>query len=702
MNTSESTDLETHLQQLAQLIEAGNCQEAARKAGDSTFNFPYSGELLRLQAVALHQLGRSDEAMALLLQAEALEPDNVRIPCNLASIEVADGKADQGIERMRATLRRMPGHPMVLLVLGNALMAAARYQHARDSYSMATHGAPDHPGIRLNLAAAELKLDHPELCEVHATEAMQIAPKMAAAYVLLGHSQRVRGQHAKALQSFLRAEKLEPAVVEHPYHAAQMLDQLGRLPDAASAYARALQIDGWHGAALGQRIFTLRRLCQWDELETLGSTLRTALARGATGIGPFGMLAETATALEQRRCAEIFAAETDQKMAPLRRQLQFQHSKRLPDEPLRIGMVSDGFGEHPTGLLIVAMLEALALDPGNIEMHLYATRPSDQGAIRKRLESACRVHATEHLGNASLARRIHSDGIEILIDLTVYCEGSNAELLALRPAPVQVNWLGYPGTSGAPWMDYLVADHTTMPDIARIEVSEKLLRLPGCFQPSDTSRVVPPAPAREMCGLPAQEVVFGCFNASFKINPESFDRFMQILRQTPGSILWLLNDETDARENLRRQAALRGIDPDRLVFMSKLPHAAYLSRYQLVDLFLDTLPYNAHTTASDALWAGCPVLTLAGVTFAGRVAASLLHHLGLDELITSSGEAFVDTAVRLANNPTELQELRRRICGARRDSTLFDMKGFAADFRRAMLAMMARHRIGRPPADIDI
>ena len=697
---SSAAEHDALLARLTTLIEANAFAEAAQMAEDALPRFPESAELLRIYAITLHQLDRRADALRLLHQAEQISPDSLEVQCNLASLETADGHADEAIERMRAALRSTPGNPKILLILGNALMAAARYAQARASYSMATHGAPDHPGLRLNLAAAELEIDHPEQCAIHANEALLIAPDMAAAHAMLAHSYRVRGQYAEAAQSFLRAEQLQPAESEHAYHAGLMLDDLGQLDDAQKAYARALQLNGNNGAALSQRVFTLRRLCQWDELDMLTIRLREAVHDGMAGVTPFGFLAEYVSADDQLRCAKTFATAIEAKMAPLRRQLAFAHSMPAPSTPIRVGFVSDGFGEHPTGSLIVAMLESLKST--DLEIHLYATASSDGGVIRKRLEACGTMHALEGMGYGAQAESIHADKIEILIDLSVYCEGSNAYLFALRPAPLQVNWLGYPGSSGAPWLDYMLADAIVQPDHLRVCVSEKLVRLPRCFQPSDTRRTIAPAPSRQDCGLPAQGIVFACFNASYKINPQAFSLFTHILAQTPGSVLWLLSGPGDGAELLREQAVLAGIDAERLIFMPKLPHADYLARYEHVDLFLDTLPYNAHTTASDALWAGCPVLTCIGETFAGRVAASLLLHAGMHELVTEDEATFVALAVSLAGNHEALHLLRQHLEQQRTSGKLFDMAGYAGDFRRALHAMVARRRIGRPAADIDI
>ncbi len=694
------SELDGYLARLTALLENQTFADAEPVAEEATKRFPDSAELLRLYAITLHQLDRRDEALRLLYKAEKLSPNSLEVQCNLASLEVADGRADAAIERMRAALRVTPGHPLILLTLGNALMAAARYGQARDSYAMATYGAPSHPGLRLNVAAAELAICRAAQAEVHAREALQIAPTMAPAHAMLGHTHRARGQFIEAFQAYLQAEALEPHNGEHPYHAGMMLDELGRLDDAQAAFARSLQLNENNGAALSQRIFTLRQLCQWSELETLATRLRVAVADGMPGITPFSFLAEDATAEEQRHCAETFAAAIDAEMAPLRRQLAFTHAIPAANTPIRVGFVSNGFGEHATGLLMVAMIEALG--ESELELHLYATAPSDGGAIRKRLEAACHVDDVSGLGHGALAERIHADRIELLVDLTVYSSGSNAKLFALRPAPLQLNWLGYPGTSGAAWMDYLLADAVVAPPSLRSTISEKLVLLPRCFQPNDPTRKIPQAPSREACGLPAQGTVFACFNASYKINPPSFNRFLSILDQTPGSVLWLLSGPENADKRLREHAVQAGIDADRLIFMAKLPHGDYLARYANVDLFLDTLPYNAHTTASDALWTGCPVLTLAGDTFAGRVAASLLQHAGLPELVTDDEDNFIALAVSLGSHQEALQMLRHHLEQQRRHGKLFDMAGYATDFRRAVQAMVARRRIGRPAADINI
>ncbi len=257
----------------------------------------------------------------------------------------------------------------------------------------------------------------------------------------------------------------------------------------------------------------------------------------------------------------------------------------------------------------------------------------------------------------------------------------------MRPAPIQVNWLAYPGTSGAPWIDHVLADAFVLPDALASAFSERIWRLPRAFQPSDNTREVATPPSRVACGLPAQGVVLCCFNNSYKLTPRSMQRLFAVLQGVPGSVLWLLSGPGNADARLRAAARQAGLEPARLVFMPRLPHAEYLARYQHADLFLDTHPYNAHTTASDALWAGCPVLTCPGTTFAARVAGSLNHHLGLTRMNAADDRAFIATAIRLGNDAPALQALRAELAVQRTRSGLFDMAAFAVDFTAAVEGM---------------
>jgi predicted O-linked N-acetylglucosamine transferase (SPINDLY family) len=310
------------------------------------------------------------------------------------------------------------------------------------------------------------------------------------------------------------------------------------------------------------------------------------------------------------------------------------------------------------------------------------------------------LHDVADLAPVVLAQRMHEASLDVLVDLRGYGGGSVAESLALRPAPIQVNWLAYPGTSGAPWIDYVIADRVVLPDALRAHFSEAVAYLPRCFQPSDPTRTVADPPSRVACGLPLEGAVFVSFNNSYKLNRESMHRMFAVLRGVPGSVLWLLSGPEGADDRLRGAARENDIDPMRLVFMPKLPHDEYLARYRHADLFLDTTPYNAHTTASDAIWAGCPVLTVAGETFASRVAASLATHLGVPELVAADDRAFVDIATRVGNDRAYCESLHANLGERRAASGLFDMHAFAHDFAALLLHMADARRRGLAPADL--
>jgi predicted O-linked N-acetylglucosamine transferase (SPINDLY family) len=661
--------------------------------------FSRSGELARLHGIALLQLGRRQEGLAALHRAAELAPDSVEVQCNLANVALEDGRPEAAIERLQAALSRAPGHPVVLQALGVSMMAAARFEEARDTFVRALQAAPAHPGLHLNLAEVELERGEAASALAHVREALKRAPRLDAAHALLGQVLYAQGLVADAAQAWLEAERLAPDEPRHAFQAARMLEEAGRPEDAAAAYARALRLAPGSGPVLSRLAYARRELADWSEQAALTGRMREAVEAGQ-GIMPFALLVEPFDRALQRKAVETFAQPVEQSLEPLRRRLAFTRSRPAPHAPIRVGMVSNGFGEHPVGRAVAGLVEALA-DLGGLDLSLFATTADDGGPVRQRLARAASVQAIDALAPAQAAQAVHAAGVEVLFDLTGYGARSNAGLLALRPAPLQVNWLAYPGTSGAPWIDYILADTVVLPPSHRSDYSEKVLRLPRCFLPAAAPVDAAPPPTRVQCGLPGTGVVFACFNATSRIDPQAFARFMQVLREVPGSVLWLRAGPGGADERLRAAAAGHEVDPARLVFLPRLPREQYLARYALVDLFLDTLPRNADATAADALGAGCPLLTCAGETFAGRTAASLLHHAHLPELVCEDADGFVAMAVQLGRNPAALAAFRAHLASLRAQSPLFDIAGFAADFRRVVQTIGTRHRIGRPPIDLD-
>lgn len=537
----------------------------------------------------------------------------------------------------------------------------------------------------LMLADAELGMGAIAAGEAAVQRALALHPGHPEAVARLGRVRWAQQRHAEAASLLQQASDLVP---QHPGIALWLghaLEDAGQAEAAAAAYTRAHQLLPDEPYITAQLLNWRRRLCDWRELDALAVQVRAAVAQGAAAVEPFAFLSEDASAAEQLACARTRA----QTIASVLRPLPPTAVRR--QGALRVGFVSNGFGAHPTGLLTVALFEALQRRQPTLHLHLFATSHDDHSEIRARLAQATALHDVTALGHLATAQHIRDQGIDLLFDLRSWGGGGRPEVFALRPAPVQLNWLAYPGTSGAPWMDYVLGDGFALPPALEPFYSEKVLRLRGAFQPSDTSRVVAEPPSRTQCGLPEQGVVLCCFNNSYKLNPRSMARMLAVLRALPGSVLWLLSGPGEADARLRAVAQAQGVDPQRLVFMPKLPHPQYLARYRHADLFLDTHPYNAHTTASDALWAGCPVLTTPGETFAARVAGSLNHHLGLDEMNVAEDAAFVAKAVALAGDPAALGALRERVDVLRRESGVFEMDGFADELAQLVRGVAGRH-----------
>lgn len=552
---------------------------------------------------------------------------------------------------------------------------------AREQARIAVQRAPHDALAWILLAEAELDAGDARAGEAAAHRALGLRPGHPEALARLGRAQWMQGRREDAVAS------LRAAATNAPEHAGiavwlgHALEDVGEAEAAAQAYSRAHALAPAEPQIAAYLLAWRRKLCDWRDLDALTAQVRAAVRNATASVEPFAFLSEDATAAEQMQCARLRAAMVARSVRP------------LPPAPaasrgrLRVGFLSNGFGAHPTGLLTVALFEQLRrLD--HFDIHLFALNRDDGSPIRRRLREAAQVlHDVAMQPHTHVAQRIRDAGIDVLFDLRGWGGGGTPEVLAMRPARVQVNWLAYPGTSGAPWIDYVLADGFVLPPSMEHAFSETVMRLPRCFQPSDIQRELLAPPSRTECGLPEDGVVFCCFNNSYKLNPRSMGRALAVLRQVPGSVLWLLSGPGQADARLREAAGVHGVDASRLVFMGKQPHALYMARLQHADLFLDTEPYNAHTTASDALWAGCPVLTRPGETFAARVAGSLNHHLGMEEMNVASDADFIARAVALATTPGALARLKDELAQRRRMAGLFDMAGFARDFTAAVERM---------------
>ena len=690
------------LTELIELISQGKLDAARKRAAYLLERYPDQTEVWRMAAICALQVGDLESAQKNLEEALKLSPNSIEALCNVASVHTAAGRLEEAEKALRRALAISPQHSAALNNLGSLLDARGDYHGAAECFAKAIVQKPDYARAWLNQAAALFAVRHIERAESSARRAVQLAPTWPDARLVLGNILFESNRKPAALVEYREATRLAPDNVQFQYQLGIALDGQGDFPGAIRAYETCLRNAPQYMPALSQLIFLHRRLCDWNVLPALSKRLLEGVERDASGITPFSLLVEDATPAQQLKCARRAAESRQSLVAPVKTRLAPVVRPRKSPTP-RIGFLSSGFGEHPTSLLIVELIEKLR----NSSLHTigYATTPNDGGPLRKRLvEGFHEFRETAGVSLESLLKVIRDDQVDVLIDIDGYCEGNRSELFALRAAPVQVNFLAYPGTLGAPWYDYIIADRFVVPAEQREHYSEKIAYLPRCFQPSDTSRKIENSPLRASFGLPPGDTVFACFNHSWKYTLRSFARWSKILKTVPESILWLLAGppSSGADEHIKAAAKAAGVDSRRIVFALRVPHAEHLARYRHVDLFLDTNPYNAHTTASDALWAGCPVLTQPGATFASRVAGSLNNALGQTWLNAANDQAYVDLAIQLAQDPTALRDVRSRVETARRERNLFDMAGYARDFEALLLHMFERAQRGEAPEDFEV
>lgn len=658
-----------------------------------------TGRLLEAGLAALDDRDL-ERASGLLVEAVRASPASPHAWLALARLYRTTGQFDDALAAAGRALALDAGSATALVAVGDIQRDLGRWGDAESAYARAIDAGDDALDTALLHASAAIGGGRAGAVAAALDELAARHRDAADVHFVRGNALSALGRDLDAAGAFARAIAQAPDWAEAHANRGSALAEARRWRDAADAFARALALKAELPGALSQLVFLKRRLCDWDGLDALAARLHRAAERGAPGIMPFALLAEPAAPALQLAVARSWA--TQQAAAAPKPSPRPIGSAGARDGRPRVAFISSGFNNHPTALLTVALIEALK--GGEVETLGVATAPSDGGPLRARIAAAFdRFETLLPPDFAAMAARLDALAPDVAIDLRGYGGGAVTPLFARRIAPVQINWLAYPGTSGAAFIDYLIADRVVIPQSARPHYSERVIELDRAFQPSDPTRPVGTPPSRGALGLPDQGVVFASFNNSYKITPEVFADWMAILGAVPEAVLWLLApDAPEVLESLRRAAGRAGIDPARLRFQPKLPHLDYLALYRHVDLFLDTRPYNAHTTASDALWAGVPLLTFPGETFASRVAASLLTTLGCGDFIVDSAARYRERAIEIGGDPTLRAATRARFEAARTSSPLFDIAGFARRFERAMLAVVARQRAGREPVDFAI
>jgi protein O-GlcNAc transferase len=675
------------------------------------------------RAYRLHQQGKLREAFlrydaivkAMPRHAPALHYSGV--------VLYQSGKFVDAIERIRASLAVDPHEADAWSNLAIALQAVGRQEAALNAFIEAARLDPNSLKLKANLASAQLLAGRHAEAEASARQLLAQDANFAAGWFLLALCLQPQGRMLEALDAVTRAAGLAPAEEGYAGLKAQIENGVGApdkarhtletalarlpmsvalrfelanvldyrvkdLPEAAVAYEMVLQLQPDHGAALSQLTFLRGRLADWRDREQLVQRYRAGIAAALPGLSPFALLSLPSTRAEQRKCAETWIAALAQAEPRSRRRI-------ISPGRLRVGYLSADFHSHATAFLAAGLFERH--DRSRFEVVGYSTGPDDRSPMRARVERAFdRFVDLRDRNPLSIADIIRSDVVDILVDLKGHTQDATPIVLARRPAPIQVHYLGYPGTLGAKLVDYLIGDAIVTPAEHLSDYAETVAVLPGAYQVNDRERPIGETPPRGELGLPEAGTVLCSFNQTYKINPQVFDAWAAILEAVPDSVLWLLARTGDdaAVPNLRRAAETRGVDPNRIVFAHHRPNAEYLALYRHADLFLDTWPYNAHTTASDALWAGCPVLTTLGSTFAGRVAASLVTAVGLPELVTASTNEYVGRAIVLARDRDELARLKTYLAGPGRASPLFDTERTTRALEAAYVAMADQFRQG--------
>ena len=607
---------------------------------------------------------------------------------------------------------------------------AQRWDTAVQEFERATELAPRDALMWINLARSRMALGQhvPALeaaqraceldpasavaCRIAAELALQMARPADALRVLQALSEDAPRDHdyynalgnalfqtrnpRKAVDAYFQALtlKVDSALVH--YRLGLCFMDMSMDFEAAQCFRTAISLDdgSTRALALSLLVQTNRQACDWSQDADDTRALLEAVDRDdpetARLLLPFALISIESTPLQQRRLAERRVTGLTSAIVPLP-----APGPRKPGR-IRVGYLSSDFYHHATAVLMTELLERR--DTSRFETFLYSHSRDDDSEIGRRVRAACEHFVdVNDTGNAAVARRIRDDGIDILIDLKGHTRDSRMELMAYRPAPVQAAYLGYPATTGAPFIDYMIGDRVTMPLSHAANYSEQIAQLEGCYQPNDAARPLPPCPSRASLGLPDDAVVLCCFNQTYKLSPHMLDLWSRILADAPRTVLWMLAWNPHAKANLLRELADRGVAPERVFFAAKLDLDNHIARLRAADLFLDTWPCNAHTTASEALWAGVPVLTVPGETFASRVAASLVAACGLGDLACRSEDDYVELATALANEPDTLRGIKAHLDANRRELPLFDAERLARDMDALLTRMHDRHLAGLAP-----
>jgi predicted O-linked N-acetylglucosamine transferase (SPINDLY family) len=678
---------EAELDRLAALYHERRWADALHLADLLVSRYPH-GEILHNIVGALYAaIGRLDDAVAHYDRAITLAPDYFEAFINRGNALIGLKRLDQALASFDAAIQLNPidaaAHVNRAVTLGK-LKRSEEAMAAADQAIRLGPGMPEAYNNRGNLLIGRHRL-HEALRDYDA--AVRLRPDYADAHLNRGNALKLLMRPGDAIASYDKAIALTPALVEAHTNRGTALRALKRYEEALASYREAVRLNPDHAQAYGELLHIEAHLCLWPEQPRDDVRLDRGIADHA--VPPFYMLE---FADDPRRQRMFAAAWAEEKFGGIRPE-NFMRPDR--GERIRVGYFSADFHSHATMYLMARLFELH--DKTRFEIHAFSYGPNAEDEMRARLLNAVDAfHDVADLDDRAIAELANGNGIDIAVDLKGYTEAGRPGIFAYRAAPIQISYLGYPGTTGTRFMDYMIADAITIPEECEHHYSEKIIRLPHSYQVNDNRRrISDDAVTRREVGLPDEGFVFCCFNNNYKISPAEFDIWTRLLDKVDGSVLWLLRDSEIAAANLRDEAQRRGVDPGRIIFADRAPLAQHLARHRCADLFLDTFGVNAHTTASDALWAGLPVVTKLGRSFAARVAGSLLNALDLPELVTETAVDYENLALDLATNPARLAAIRSQLAHNRTAAPLFDTERSARDIE-ALYAQLCTRNVREP------
>ncbi|MFO1184249.1 MAG: tetratricopeptide repeat protein [Bauldia sp.] len=682
------TDLDQTLDRAIRMHQQGRLADAEAAYRRVLDIEPGNFDGLHLLGIVRSQQGSYEEAEALIARALAVDPDAAPAWANRGVALTLLKRFPEALTCLDRALSLDPGFANALGNRGDVFLASSQPERALADYDRALALAPKSPDVLFNRGNALRALRRFDEAVIAYERVVALRPAHAAAWANQAKSLLSLGRFQEAIESADTALSIRPDLVPALRARAAALAVLGRAGEAMAAHERLLA-SGEENYALGEAVNFQTANLLWDGLDTRVERIVAGVRSGKAVVTPFTLITLGGTPRDQLKCAVAYAGrEYPPAAEPLWRGERYDHDR------VRLAYLSADYYEHATAHLMAGLIERH--DRKRFEVTGISFGPSAPSAMRRRIEGAFdRFVDVAAQSDRQTAETIRALEIDIAVDLKGFTRDSRPGILAHRPAPVQVSYLGFPGTMGAPYIDFIVADRVVIPPADRDFYSEEVVYLPDTYQATDDRRPVAGVPDRASCGLPNDAVIFCAFHNPFKITPAILDIWCRLVRSVEGSVIWFLDrGEGAAHRNLVREAASRGLQPERMRFAKALPQADHLARMSLADLFLDTLPCGAHTTASDALWVGVPVVTCLGETFAGRVGASVLSAIGMPELITSTLHDYERLALRLAWNPQLLRSVKAKLLKNRGETALFNTDRFRTNIEAAYLHMMEQPRIG--------